>query len=93
MMRTWVARRIQRKHGYKPVPFTCPECGLVRPSVDSFPTSNIVGLSALAWAASGGRIWSTGVACPGCGKPMTVDEELARRVRKRPSGRNGTTAQ
>jgi predicted RNA-binding Zn-ribbon protein involved in translation (DUF1610 family) len=79
MMRTWLTRAIQRRHGYKPVPFVCPVCGLTRPPLESFPASNILGFSALAWAASGGRIWSTGIACPRCGKPMSVDDELARR--------------
>jgi len=83
MLHSRVARAIQRKHGHKPVPFVCPECGLSRPPLDSFPSGNVFGIAALAWAASGHRTFSTGVSCPRCGNPMTVAEELERRNRRR----------
>jgi predicted RNA-binding Zn-ribbon protein involved in translation (DUF1610 family) len=86
MLHSWVTRAIQRRHGYKPVPFVCPECGLRRPPLESFPSSNVIGITALAWAASGHRVWSTGISCPRCGNPMTVEEELARRERQRKPG-------
>ena len=82
MLHGWVTRAIQRRHGYKPVPFVCPECGLTRPLLETFPSANPIGVAAFAWDASGPRIISTGVTCPRCGNPMTVDEELARRERK-----------
>jgi len=80
---SWITRAIQRRHGYKPVPVTCPECGLTRPPLETFPASNAIGYAALAWAAAGHQTFSTGVTCPRCGNPMTVTEELERREQER----------
>jgi predicted RNA-binding Zn-ribbon protein involved in translation (DUF1610 family) len=79
-LRSAITRAIQRRYGYKPVPYTCPECGHTRPSLDSFPASNILGVSALVWATSGRR-WPFGatIHCPACGAPMTFEEEEEQR--------------
>jgi transposase-like protein len=51
--------------------------------LDTFPSSNPIGIAALAWAASGHRTMSTRVTCPRCGNPMTVAEELERKRQRR----------
>lgn len=83
-MTTALTRAIQRRHGHKLVPVVCPECGLSRPPLSSFPASNAIGMAGLAWLASGRpRIFSTGIECPRCHRPMTFDEEIERRRRRR----------
>jgi predicted RNA-binding Zn-ribbon protein involved in translation (DUF1610 family) len=85
-MRSRITRAIQRRHGYKPLPYTCPECGHTRPSLSDFPASNVLGAAALAWATSGRRsLFGASIHCPTCGQPMTFDEELARRKRSKGS--------
>jgi hypothetical protein len=83
VIRTRLTRAIQKRHGHKPVPATCPGCGLTRPALESFP-GGVFGVTALLWATSGRRpFFSTGIECPRCGRPMTWDEETARRRRRR----------
>ena len=79
-MTTAITRAIQRRHGYKPLPYTCPECGHTRPPLSTVPTSNLIGLSALAWATRGRRVpFGVTLRCPTCGAAMTFEEELRRR--------------
>jgi hypothetical protein len=81
-MATWVTRVIQKRHGRRPVPVRCSHCGLTRPSLETFPTSNLLGVGALVWLMAGrGRIGSTGVECPRCGRPMSLERELKDRRR------------
>ena len=81
-MTTALTRAIQRRHGYKPLPYTCPECGHTRPPLGSFPTSNLMGVAALLWATTGRKAaFGATIFCPKCGEPLTFDEELARRRR------------
>lgn len=80
-MTTAITRAIQRRYGYRPLPYTCPECGHTCPSLNTFPTSNVLGVSALVWAMSGRRVLGATIHCPRCGEPMTLDEEMRRRGR------------
>ena len=76
-MATWVTREIQKRHGRRPVPVVCSHCGLARPSLETFPTSNVVGVAALVWVMSGlGRIGASGLDCPRCGQPMSLEREI-----------------
>jgi hypothetical protein len=49
--------------------------------LSSFPASNALGASALAWATTGRKVFGATLHCPKCGQPMTFDEEIARRRR------------
>jgi len=76
-MATWVTREIQKRHGRRPVPVVCSHCGLTRPSLETFPTSNVLGIAALAWVIAGrGRFGATGLDCPCCGQPMSLEREV-----------------
>jgi hypothetical protein len=80
VVRSGLTRAIQKHYGYRPVPVTCRDCGLSRPSLETFPSGGIFGLSALAWVASGRRpIFSTGIECPRCHRPLTWHEDVVRR--------------
>lgn len=86
-MTSGITRTIQRRYGYRPVPFTCPECGHTRAPLSTFPASNLLGVSALLWATSGRRpLFGAAIHCPNCGEPMTLADELARRRRRTSDG-------
>jgi hypothetical protein len=82
-MASWITRRIQKRHGRRPVPVVCSHCGLARPSLETFPASNVLGVGALVWLMSGrGRIGATGLECPRCGEPMSLEREIKQRRRR-----------
>ena len=88
-MAHWITEAILRRHGWKAVPVACPACGLSRPPLSTFPTNNMFGVAGLAWLASGRpRIFSTGIECPVCKRPMTMDEERLRRAGRPRPGRS-----
>ena len=83
VLRTRLTRAIQRRHGYKPVPVTCRDCGLSNPSLEDFPSGGIMGAAALAWVASGRRpMFGSAIRCPRCGRAITWAEEMQRRRRE-----------
>jgi hypothetical protein len=81
-MYTAFTRAIQRRYGHRAVQRVCSECGLNEPSLDTFPTHNVLGFAGLLWATSRRRPVSSGTLhCPRCGAAMTLTEELERRRR------------
>jgi hypothetical protein len=83
-MASWVTRKIQHRYGRRPVPVVCSHCGLTHPALETFPASNVLGAAALLWMTSGrGRIAATGLDCPRCGRPISLEREL--KDRHRPS--------
>jgi hypothetical protein len=80
VVRTGRTQAIQQHYGHVPVPITCPECGLARAPLETFPPMRLFGLAGVAWARRGRRpIFSSGLECPRCHRPLRWAEDMDRR--------------